>query len=218
MRSGRDGKGDARRAPGSTATSPVRRLDPSAGSLLDEEDVIDAGAAFPVPPAVHGGDIDPNLGGELAVGDLGGAQVASERRGHGEIMCQAAQFVKNGRAPTPSKSPETERVTTKIVEDKEAEDRVRAHIRQLMREAKEGAGLNQTEFAAIIGIDRSEVSKILGEVRHAIRLGYLLRICRAFHPMDMNILMLKDPPRVYFNKGSELPPGASRRGRRGQKS
>lgn len=107
--------------------------------------------------------------------------------------------VKSPPAHDTSATGETPRVPKKSGEDLEAEARVRAHLRQQMRERS----IDQAELARRIGSDDGNMSRILSGGR-GIGLGQALRISRALKITPTRLLE-EDPPDEFWDPGSRPP-------------
>jgi transcriptional regulator with XRE-family HTH domain len=89
-------------------------------------------------------------------------------------------------------------VPRKTDDDLKVEDRIRAHMRQQMRER----GISQAELARRMNYDASAISRVLGGLRGAIRPGFVVRLCAALKITPTRLLE-EDPPQRYFSSGSE---------------
>jgi transcriptional regulator with XRE-family HTH domain len=88
-------------------------------------------------------------------------------------------------------------VARKSDEDREVEERIRAHIRQQMHDR----GIDKAEAARRVKSDNGNFSRILSGDR-GIGPGLILRICKAFRITPTRLLE-EDPPRAFFVEGSE---------------
>ena len=89
----------------------------------------------------------------------------------------------------------------KSPEDLAVEERIRAHIRQQMRER----GIDKAELSRRLRYDDAAVGRLLKGERGSIRPGLIVRIADALK-ITPTRLLLEDPPREFFAEGSELPP------------
>lgn len=116
-----------------------------------------------------------------------------------EIICQVAESVKWQPAHLPAQPCDRRHVARKTEDDRRVEARIRAHIRQQMRER----GIDKAEAARRIKSDNGNFSRILNEGR-GIGISLIMRICDGLK-ITPSRLLEEDPPPEFFEAGSEEP-------------
>ncbi len=113
-------------------------------------------------------------------------------------ICHVADAVKRRSAPHCGGSGSVARVGQKSADDLEIEARIRAHLRQQMKER----GITQTELARRIGADDGNIKRILSGERGIKSLGQVKRICSALK-LTPTRLFEEDPPKKFWDESQK---------------
>lgn len=124
-------------------------------------------------------------------------------------ICHMADKVKKGSAPRGPDLGEAPAVPKKTPEDLEAEARIRAHLRQQVKERN----ITPTELARRIGADDGNITRILKGTRGIKSLGQVLRICREMK-LTATRLLEEDPPLQYRDEAQPVEDHSSKRRRK----
>jgi DNA-binding Xre family transcriptional regulator len=116
-----------------------------------------------------------------------------------EIICQMAESVKWQPAHLLRRPCDRAYVARKSEDDRKVEARIRAHIRQQMRERS----IDKAEAARRIRSDNGNFSRILNEGR-GIGISLIMRICHGLK-ITPSRLLEEDPPSEFFAVGAEEP-------------